>query len=156
MYKNRLLSALLSEEDTVNVLNMNGQSYSSQSSLLYTQVFPYLYIDETQTSVLPYICCDINPNGYRNDNMKSVSLRIWVYANRDCMKCKAKGYTGTRVDILCDLVDRTIHQLHNEIGIGTAELISSETLFPQRKFYGRELVYTIHDFRLKGIANATT
>lgn len=148
VYKTKLLSYLIKQQDLTDCMSLSSTGLNT-AGLIYKQVFPYLYIDETQTEVLPYICVEANIDNSANENMKTVELRVWVYANRGCMKLSKSGYVGTRVDILCDIVDRTIREVNNELGIGQPDFIGSDTIFPQKQFYGREMFYRIYDFRLK-------
>ena len=57
LYKSRLISTILSDEDACEVL-LKKKDYTDDDvdNLIYKQVFPYLYVDDTQTEVLTYIC----------------------------------------------------------------------------------------------------
>ena len=57
LYKNRLISTILNNKDACEVL-LNKDDYDDEDvdNLIYKQIFPYLYIDDTQTEVMTYIC----------------------------------------------------------------------------------------------------
>ena len=37
-----------------------------------------------------------------------------------------------------------------ELGIGKPELVSATNFYPNNKYYGRELVYRVPEFKVKG------
>ena len=53
LYKNRLISTILNNKDACEVL-LNKDDYDDEDvdNLIYKQIFPYLYIDDTQTEGL--------------------------------------------------------------------------------------------------------
>ena len=64
------------------------------------------------------------------------------------MKYSKKGYRGTRVDILCDMIERSLRN-SDKFGIGKLHLSSVEHFFPNAKTYGKQMIYTISDFKIK-------
>ena len=157
LYKDNLISMLLSDSSICKVLLGNDYTDNDISDLVYTQVFPYLYIDETQTEVLSYICIEVNIPRIPTGTMKDLKLIVWAYSHKNCMQCPIPKYHGTRPDILVDLIDRILSKPEccRKFGIGMPTLTSVEYFFPQNKYYGRQLVYTIPDFKVKEIENAT-
>ena len=149
IFKTNILLSFLDSPDICELLL--GENYTSDEvdNLVYSQIFPYLYIDETQTEVLPYLCVEVN---FRKQSrtMKTLQVIVYAYCHKDCMKYHKDGYSGTRADILADMVDRQLHET-NKYGIGELNLESVNYYFPNNKYYGRQLVFTTSDFKFKNI-----
>ena len=129
---------------------MLGDTYSSTDveNLVYTQVFPYLYVDETQTEVLPYICLEVDIPRIPTHTIKDMKITVWAYCHKDCMKYSLPEYLGTRVDILADIIERLLSD-SDDFGIGHLHLESVTYIFPQNKYYGKQMIFTIPDFKMK-------
>lgn len=151
IYKNRLISSILKSKDICEALLLNKE-YNEENvdELIYTQVFPYLYVEETQTSVLPYICMEVNIPRIPTNTIKDVEIILWIYGHKDCMKYSKNGYLGTRADIISDMVMREIFD-SDKFGIGKINLNSVRYFFPNNKYYGRELKLITSDFKIKDI-----
>lgn len=151
LYKNRILSTILQSQDLCEVLlNKKTFTESEVDALIYKQVFPYLYIDGTQTQVLPYVCVEVDIPRIPTGTIKDMKLIIWCYCHKDCMKYNKKDYSGTRPDIMCDIVERKLRN-SDKFGIGKLQLQSVTYLNSiNSKYYGRQLIFTIPDFKVKG------
>lgn len=151
LYKNRLISSILNSTNICETLLIDKECTEENiDNLVYTQVFPYLYVDETQTSVLPYLCMEVNIPRIPTNTIKNVQVVLWVYAHKDCMQYSKKGYLGTRVDILSDMIMRELSD-SDKFGIGKLELQSVRYIFPSTKYYGRELILNTSDFKVKDV-----
>lgn len=153
--KQKLLTAFVNSDEICELL-FNKQPYTEDDveNLMYTQVFPYLYTDETQTETLTYLCfeVDIPPSStgkVSSSTIKDMKMIIFAYCHKDIMRYSKKGYYGTRVDILADMVERQLRDSY-DFGIGKPELISVTNFFPNNKYYGRQLVYNVPEFKIKG------
>ena len=147
-YKNALLSMVIQSDDILSAM-YTDKKVESLSSLIYKQIFPYLYVDDTQTDVLSYICIEADIPRIPTGTTKTAQLSVWAYAHKECMQCD--NHSGTRVDVLCDYLDRVIMDEKNrkQFGIGRPQLISVNHFYPQNKYYGRQLIYNIPDFKVK-------
>lgn len=152
-YKDTLLEMLLSNNGICETLLEKNYSNDDKLNLIYTQVFPYLYVDDTQTEVLPYICVEVDIPVVPTGTIKNMKLIVWAYSHKDCMRYSYNGYCGTRADILSDMIDRQISDPTSchEYGIGKPTLTSVTHFFPQNKYYGRQMTYTIPDFKVKKV-----
>lgn len=158
LYKNRLVNLLLQSPDICEALL--GLGYTEEDvfgdenddddyGIVYRQVFPYLYIDETQTTVLPYLCLEVDIPRVPTRTIKDMKIIIWCYCHRDCMKYSKKGYLGTRADILSDMVERQLRS-SEKFGIGLLQLDSVTYLSnTNSNYYGRQMIFTISDFTIK-------
>lgn len=165
-YKNSFLSSVLNSVDIKDIM-LVGEEYSDDMwygvddndyGIVYRQIFPYLYIDETQTKVNTYICFETEIPRISSATIKDVKLIVWCLCHKKCMKYSKKGYSGTRADILADAVERTLHQTEvdsqdkgkSKFGIGKLHLDSVTYITSQNKeYYGRQLVFTVPEFKTK-------
>ena len=147
--KQRLLSAFIDNDDICELL-INKKNYkdSDVENLVHSQIFPYLYVDETQTETRAYLCFEVNIPNMSSGTIKDMKIVIWAYCHKDIMGYSKKGYYGTKVDILADMVERQIRDSY-DFGIGKPELISVTNFFPNNKYYGRLMVYNIPEFKIK-------
>lgn len=148
--KQRLLTAFVSNDDICELL-FNKKPYTEDDveNLMYKQLFPYLYTDETQTETLTYLCFEVDVPRLSSGTVKDMKIIVLAYCHKDIMKYSKKGYYGTRVDILADMVERQLRDSY-DFGIGKPELISVTNFFPNNKYYGRQLVYNVPEFKVKG------
>lgn len=150
LYKHRLSNILLDSAELCELFLGKNYNNDDVEELMHKQIFPYLYIDETQDEVLPFICFEVDIPVIPTGTIKDMQIIIWCYCHRGCMKYSRKGYLGTRADIMADMVER---QLRNSDAFGIGELnLQSITYLNSlnSKYYGRQLIYTTSDFKLKG------
>jgi len=148
IYKESLISNILTD-DVLELLLGSDYTEDKVENVVYGQVFPYLYVESIQDKTLSYVCMDVVIE-QSSPKIKNVTLVIWAYCHKDVMQYKKSGYRGTRADILADMIDRNIRNL-DDFGIGKLDLKKSQYFAPEKLFYGRQLVYTISDFKTKGV-----
>lgn len=158
--KNCILPLLLNSDDVMEILL--GKGYTQEQvwgydeneedhGIVYKQVFPYLYIDETQTKVLSYICFEVDVPRIPTNTIKDTRIIIWAYSHKDSMQCSKRGYLGTKTDILADAVERAIGD-SQKFGIGMLHLDSATYIrSPSKMYYGRQLVFSVSDFKIKQV-----
>lgn len=155
LYKNRFVNLLLNSPDFCETI-IQSKNYTEDDvdNLVYSQIFPYLYVDDTQTDVLPYVCFEVNIPRIPTNTIKNAQLIVWVYCHKKCMKYSKKGFLGTRADILADIVERQLHE-STKFGIKAPSLQSVRYFFPQKEYYGHELIFNISDFKVKQMEDKT-
>lgn len=163
-YKNEFLSPILNSDDIKDIM-LVGEEYSDDmwygidddDGIVYRQIFPYLYIDETQTQVNTYICFETDIPNIPTATIKDMKLIVWCLCHKRCMKYSKNGYSGTRADILADAVERTLRQAEadsqnkgrSKFGIGKLHLESVTYMASQYKdYYGRQMIFTVPDFKI--------
>ena len=147
-YKNRIATILCNNKDVYDIIL--GRDYNeeiAQNELLYKHIFPYLYIDETQTKQESYICIEVDIPRTMDFTYKQMKVIVWCYCHRGIMKDSKKGYSGTRSDILADAVDRLLNS-SNDFGLGRLKLESATPLTSSKEYYGRQLVYSCAEFNI--------
>lgn len=151
-YKNKLISAFINSDDICELL-FNKEPYTEEDvdNLVYTQIFPYLYVNETQTEVKSYICLEVDIPRVPTGTIKDMKLILWVYSHKNGMKYSKKGYLGTKVDILVDMIEKQLRD-SDKFGIGKLQLLSCTYFFPDTKltskYYGKQLIYNMPDFKI--------
>ncbi len=148
-YKQKLLSMFLSSNEICSVL-LNKEDFSEEevADLKYSQLFPYLYSDETLTEVLSYLCFEVDIPLVPTHTIKDMKIIIWTYAHKGCMKYHKSGYSGTRVDILADMTEQLLRD-SEKFGIGKLSLQSVTNFFPHVGYYGRQIIFSVPDFKIK-------
>lgn len=147
-YKNKIVSAFINSDEICELL-FNKEPYTEEDveNLIYSQVFPYLYVDETQTEVKTYICFEVDVPRIPTGTVKDMKLIVWAYSHKDGMRYYKKGHSGTKVDILADMIERQLRE-SNEFGIGKLQLLSCTYFIPNSKYYGKQMVYNMPDFKV--------
>lgn len=145
-YKNKIIGAFTESADIMECLLGKGYTQTQVDGIVYKHVFPYLYVDDTQTETESYIGVELDPTA-PTGTIKDSKLIIWEYCHKNIMKYSKKGYTGTRADILADMIDRIIREM--DLGIGKPQILSAKYFMPNSNYYGRVLLYNIPDFKIK-------
>lgn len=152
--KQEMFSSFINDPDICELLfDKKPYTDDDREKLFYSQIFPYLYVgdedQQTQDKMLSYLCYEVDVPRISSGTIKDLKLIVWAYCHKGVMKYNKKGYYGTRVDILADMVERKLRDSY-DFGIGKPELISVTNFFPNNKYYGRQLIYNVPEFKVKG------
>ena len=150
--KATVISRLLKSDEFVKVmLRKEDFTDDERYGMEYTQVFDYPYVDGTQKEVMPFVCVETVCRG-TNRTVKSVDLYIWIFVHRNCMKMDQidKSYGGNRADVLADIEERLLRDA-DDLGIGKPSLDDIGYTVPQSSYFGRQLKYSIPDFKIKEV-----
>lgn len=150
--KSKVISRLLESDEFAEVmLRKTDFTEDDKYDMEYKQVFDYPYVDGTQEEVLPYVCVETVCRG-TNRTTKSMDLYVWIFVHRDCMKMEhaMKSYMGNRADVLADIVERLLRDA-DDLGIGKPSLDDIGYTVPQSSYFGRQLKYSIPDFKIKEV-----
>lgn len=146
LYKSRIANAFTTSSDIGEL--MLGNTYDEEianEQLMYHNIFPYLYIEGTQTEEKSYLCFDIDIPKVVDDNLKNIEITVFAYCHKRIMDYKKTDFMGDRADILADMAERCISG-SEKLGIGKLKLDSSRAISLGENFYGRKLVYKNPDF----------
>ena len=149
LYKRRLAEAFLGSEAICRALMDSRYSQEAASSLMYAQIFPWLSLDEEETAVLPFLLFDVDVKEGYSSTVKQLCITVEACCHKDCMDYALEGFAGNRADILADLAERAIRGCES-FGIGCLHLDSSTHKAYHGKYYGRQIVFSVPDFRMKG------
>lgn len=150
--KSKVISRLLESDEFAEVmLRKTDFTEDEKNDMEYKQIFDYPYVDGTQEEVMPYVCIETVCRG-TNRTTKSMDLYVWIFVHRNCMKMdkNIKSYMGNRADVLADIVERLLRDA-DDLGIGKPSLDDIGYTVPQSSYFGRQLKYSIPDFKIKEV-----
>nr|WP_308627007.1 hypothetical protein [uncultured Eisenbergiella sp.] len=149
LYKTRLLSMLTEDADICGLL-LNKEEFTQEEadSLLYSRIFPYLYIN-TQADNGTCLCFEVDVPQIPTGMIKDMKITVWSYSPLTQMQYEKDGYLGTRPDILADMIERKLHA-SSQFGIGQLRLESVTSNVLDNRYYGRQMIFTVPDFKTKG------
>lgn len=137
-YKMILIRKLI-QNDTIVSLIDPAKSVQYADDLIYTSIFPYNRIPDTEQEVKTYVTIRCNvPNVVRkNDLVRDVTVIIRAYTHEDLMR--VSGRNGTRIDCLAAEIDRVLNETM-ELGIGPLIVVSNTEHVLDSRHHYRELL----------------
>ena len=137
--KTRLISTFINSPDICRLLLEKDS---------YTRIFPYLHIN-TQADMNACLCFEVDVPQIPTGMIKDMKIIVWSYCRLEQMQYAKEDYLGTKPDILADMAEREL-RASNQFGIGPLHLESVTNNLLENQFYGRQLVFTVPDFKMKG------
>ena len=134
----------------------DGKKYEEQG-----QIFDYNFVDDTTIVEKTFVFVETDIDSIQYSLLTDFNLYICVFAHKNLIRLtdesipsindiEMMGYNagryGNRIDILCDVIDRTLKGNSQIKGIGDispARRGFCSTYSPNIKFYGKCLKYTI-------------
>ena len=148
-YKNKIMSELSQDDEIINALGLNPDE--SEDDLIWTRLFPHLWIPSTEEEVKTYVLVEINiPE--RRQRYGSNSSSIWTYpviifnvlTHQDDMRMNIAGESGTRMDYLSELIEDK-YSGRQDFGVGTLQLKSDVAGSVNNTYRFRELIFEAVD-----------
>ena len=157
-----------SDIDIIDVLlggfwEINGKKYVEQG-----YVFDYNFVNETTTDEKTFVFVETTINNV-SQNIVNFSLYISIFAKKNLIRLSKSstpttkevmdmGYSvssinGNRIDVLCEIVDRTINgnSSLNSLGdIKPADRNFMTVFTPNVNYYGKCLKYTVQNYNISG------
>lgn len=132
-------------EELIKLLGEAEEEYP-EDTIPYKWSFPHEYIPETITQTDKFINFEISAAiDPRNDVYKDLTIYFYIICHQDAIIYKEKGRIYLWYDkAVCELDN--IFSDKNILGIGTTTLVSNVPYYPQQKFKGRLLKFTVKDF----------
>lgn len=142
---------------------INGQKYQEQG-----HVFDYDFVDDTTVEEKTFVFVETDIDTVIENTFMNFNLYIYIFADKSLVRLnnmsvptavevKNMGYFanshGNRIDVLCDIVDRTINGSDKIEGIGNVEPSKRYHLTrynPNYKYYGKCLKYSITNYNSGG------
>lgn len=177
-YKDKILSLLINSDDVVKLINptmdkrfeldeiLLGGTYfvynakhEKEKVVLQGHLFDSIFVPDTTDEQKVFICIETLINSIERGIFNAFSLFIHVYVSKDLVRLDGNstprhaemmklGFSGNRVDMLCDAIDRKLNG-NSSFGIGDVEPSSRNFLtlsIPNDKFYGKCLQYTVKNY----------
>lgn len=106
-WKQQILSDLLNDEKILKVLGVDDDEI--EDGLMYTRLFPFSYVYQTQDIVKTYICVEISidrtaDNRYRNDLFVRPIITFRIIGHQDDMEVKGMNTYKTKLDYVSELI----------------------------------------------------
>lgn len=135
---------------------IGGQKYKEQG-----HIFDYNFVSETTTDKKTFVLVETDIDAVRSNIFTDFNLYIFIFTDKELVRLtndtvptvkevRDMGYFAStyanRVDVLCDIVDRTLNGTSKIAGIGDVEPHPSEyvSLYcPNNNYYGKCLTYHI-------------
>lgn len=138
-FKLALIRKLIANEELVALLDPNGEA-EYPDDLIYTNIFPYNRMPDTEQEVKAYITVMTNVVGLprNNDITRQVAVVIRVYSHADLMK--VSGESMNRIDLLSAKIDAILNE-SQDFGIGYMKISSNTEHVLDSKHHFRELTF---------------
>ena len=119
-YKNDVILELINNEQIVNAINA-----PEEDNLIYTHIFPYQYVPDTQTVATTYITMTVDiPRVSPNNTWVYPRLTLYIICHQEAMELHLAGINSTRIDYLSSLID-TLFNNSFILGYGQLQLVSN-------------------------------
>lgn len=142
---------------------INGKEYEEHG-----YVFDYNFVDNTITDEKTFVFVETDIDRVDQNTFTNFNLYIFIFTNKRLvritdktiptveevkeMKCFASNFAN-RIDVLCDIVDKTLNGTDKIPGIGDVKPAARGyvTMYaPSNKFYGKCLKYNITGYNEGG------
>lgn len=140
------MQAIVDSKKLVALLGESESEYPEET-IPYHRVWPHEYIPEVITNTDRFINFDISAFlDPRNNVYKDLSVFFYVFCHQDVVMYTENG----RIYMWYDKVACEIDSLLSDSGllgvVGTLSLVQNIPYYPQQKFKGRLLKFTVKDF----------
>lgn len=140
-YRSKIMKALCSDQEIVNLITDYPYSTVPDRSLMYTKIFPYAYDPDLTTTTDTYICFRVYVPEVMNKTFKRMSICFYVFTHQSNVR--------TDHGLRCDLIAERIEELFNgsmDLGVGRLKLSGVTDINPAPKFHGLAIEYTVSEF----------
>lgn len=141
-YKNQLMKDILTNEEIVKLLDVEGVTVRNAGKLAYDRVFPCEYVPETVQDGYTFICFDVDVARGTDKTFLSPTLYVWVFTHRSKLRLPEGG---VRTDKLCNEICKAING-SREYGLGELKLYSCRRFAPMTDFQGKVLTFEAREF----------
>ena len=140
------MQAIVDSKKLVALLGESESEYPEET-IPYHRVWPHEYIPEVITNTDRFINFDISAFLDPHNNVyKDLSVFFYVFCHQDVVRYTENG----RIYMWYDKVACEIDSLLSDSGllgvVGTLSLVQNIPYYPQQKFKGRLLKFTVKDF----------
>ena len=141
--KETIANMLLSNQAIVSSLIEETDFDSDQDEIMYNIIYPYIYIDGTQTKAMSYICYEVNADSMDSEYWKNLEITIFVICHKDLMKTR---FNGVRTDYIASEIDKVING-SKQLGarMNPVELDTCTSGVVNNDYCYRQLVYNVTD-----------
>lgn len=157
--KDILVETFQSDDNIVSLLipNYNPNTNTIDKDILLKNfIYKTISIEPTVDEKKSYICVETYIPEVESNAIKTIGIVINVFTHSSLVELSKEerarfipfGLAGTRIDMILDLIDRSINEKRN-VGIGKVKLKprSPVTIYqPKNNYYGKSVEYLVSDF----------
>lgn len=141
-WKNKALSMILGEDE---ILSLFEKSDEQLENIVYSNIFPYGYIPETQEQADLYMTLEVSiPKIVFRHIWEYPQLKIKLICHQSRMKLKKAGVSATRIDYLSQLIDKLLNG-SSDWGYGNLILVSNVEYNLSATYKVREMIFQGQD-----------
>lgn len=177
-YKDKILSLLINSDSVVKLINptmderfeldeillggayfVYNSEHKKEKVVLQGHMFDSLFVPDTTSEQKVFVCVETLVNSVEQGVFNNFSLFINVYVPKSLVRLDGYssprrtemmklGFSGNRVDMLCDAIDEKLNG-NDKFGIGDVEPAPHNFLtlsVPNNEFYGKCLHYTVKNY----------
>ncbi len=141
-YKNQFMGDILTNEAIVRLIDDNI-SVEDAASLIYSQVFPYEYIDETVQEGKTFVCVDVDVQKSQSSTYLFPIMYVWVFTHKSLLRLPNGG--GVRTDRLVSEIAKAING-SRQYGLGELDLYAVKRYAPMTDFQGKVMTFYAKEF----------
>lgn len=139
-FKLTLIRKFIENENIVKLIGASADEVEYPDDLIYSHIFPYNRIPDTEQEVKTYITVMVNVTSLprHNDITRNVSIIVRIYTHKDLMR--VSGSSSDRIDLLSANIDEVLNESY-DFGIGYVSLGSNTEHVLDSAHFFRELVF---------------
>jgi hypothetical protein len=149
-YKNNIAYKLITNANLVKALANTNKDFINQSlpigfeetSLLYTQIFPYKFIPSINTEAKTFITMSFGNYNYINNEFKYGTVYFYIISHSSLIQTDY----GLRYDYILNQIDLMFNKQY-EIGAFNLELNNGGDLPVNENYFGSVISYKFTDFQ---------
>ncbi len=141
-YKNQLMGDIITNEAIVRLIDDNI-SVEDAASLIYSQVFPYEYVDETVQEGKTFVCFDVDVQKSQGSTYLFPIIYVWVFTHKSLLRLPNGG--GVRTDRLVSEIAKAING-SRQYGLGELDLYAVKRYAPMTDFQGKVMTFYAKEF----------
>lgn len=176
-YKDKIIKLLVENEDIIRLINpeideeyngiidekdvLLGGRWVIGGKVHYENghIYDYNFATDRTDDVKTFIFVEVIVDNVYDTAFTNFKLIICPFAHKDLVRLdktsiptksemQKKGYSGNRIDMLCDVIDKIING-NNTMGIGNVEPCYRDYLqmfLPNYRYYGKCIAYTVKNY----------
>lgn len=146
-YRKKIMQILCTDTEILKLLGEDKESHP-EDTIPYNKVWPHEYIPETITETERMINFELSAS---LDPKNNVLNDLTIYFFIACHEYVVPYYENGRMFLWYDKAVCALDNILSDrddvlFGVGKIQCISNKPYYPQQKFKGRQLIFTVKDF----------
>lgn len=141
-YKNQLMEDLVTNDKIIKLLQDEADPNKKPEDYIYTQLYPYEYIPDTNEHGRTFICFDVEIQRADSKTYYDPVIYVWIFVHKSKMRIPEGG---VRMDEIAIEIVNTLSG-SREYGLGELEFFSSRRFAPINDYQGKQLTFHAKDY----------